>query len=74
MMYGWHGMAEFGLVHWVVFAIMVAAILYPIGKILGRIGLSPFWSVLALIPVVNLVALWALAFTDWPTDTDKRPV
>jgi hypothetical protein len=59
-------MAGYGLGHWVIFAVMVAVFLYPIGRILGRIGLSPFWSVLALIPLVNLVALWFLAFIDWP--------
>jgi hypothetical protein len=71
MMYDWDGMAGFGIVHWVIFTVMVAAVLYPIGRILGRIGLSPFWSVFALIPFVNLIALWVLAFTDWPRDADK---
>lgn len=59
-------MAGYGLGHWLAFAIMVAIFLYPIGRILGRIGLSPFWSVLALIPLANLIALWLLAFIDWP--------
>ncbi len=68
MMNDWAGMAGVGVAHWVIFAAMVALILYPIGKILGRIGLSPFWSVVALIPVVNVVALLVLAFTDWPQD------
>jgi hypothetical protein len=71
MMNDWAGMASFGFGHWITFAAMVAAVLYPIGRILGRIGLSPFWSVFALIPLVNLIALWVLAFTDWPRDTDK---
>lgn len=66
MMDGWPGMAGFGIGHWVAFAIMVAVLLYPIGRILGRIGLSPFWSILALIPLVNVIALWVLAFVDWP--------
>jgi hypothetical protein len=54
--------------HWVTFAALVALILYPIGRILTRIGFSPFWSVLALIPLVNLIGLWALALSDWPRD------
>jgi hypothetical protein len=67
MMGDWTSMMlGYGLGHWVVFVLFVAAVLYPTGKILDRIGLSPFWSVLALIPVVNLVALWTLAFIDWP--------
>jgi hypothetical protein len=66
MMNDWMYMVGFGPAHWLFFAAMVAIVLYPIGRILGRIGLSPFWSVLAFIPLVNLVALWVLAFADWP--------
>ena len=62
----------FGFSHWIFFAVMVAVVLYPIGRILGRIGLSPFWSVVAMIPFVNLIALWVLAFSDWPRDVGKR--
>ena len=64
MMYGYW--PESGLWHWIFFAVFVAVLLYPIGRILTRVGLSPFWSVVALIPVVNLIALWLLAFMDWP--------
>jgi len=67
----WTGMEGYSLAHWLVFAVTVAVILYPIGRILGRIGLSPFWSLVALIPFVNLIALWALAFGYWPRDADK---
>jgi hypothetical protein len=66
MMNDWIGMAGFGYGHWAIFAVMMAIVLYPIGRILDRIGLSPFWSVLVPIPLVNLIALWAFAFADWP--------
>jgi hypothetical protein len=64
-------MTDFGPTHWLFFAVMVAVILYPIGRILKRIGMSPFWSVVALIPLGNLVGLWVLAFVDWPSGEDK---
>jgi peptidoglycan/LPS O-acetylase OafA/YrhL len=51
---------------------MVAVVLYPVGRILGRIGLSPLWSVLALIPLANLFALWLFAFIDWP-GRERKP-
>lgn len=47
-------------------ALMLAVILFPIGRILGRIGLSPFWSILAVVPLLGLLGLWALAFMEWP--------
>jgi hypothetical protein len=73
MMDGWMWMPGygFGLGHWLFFAVMVAVILYPVGRILKRLGLSPIWSVLALIPFVNLISLWALAFTEWPAERAK---
>ena len=54
--------------HWIVFILFVALLLYPIGRILDRLGFSPFWCVLALIPVVNLIGLWLLAVSPWPRD------
>lgn len=67
MMGTWPMMAGYGLGHWIFFAAMAALLLYPIGRILRRIGLSPFWCVVAIFPLVNLIGLWVLAFVDWPT-------
>ena len=55
-----------GVGHWIVFAVFAAILLYPLGRILGRLGLSPFWSVLAFVPLANLIGLWLLAFIRWP--------
>ena len=61
----------YGFGHWIFFALMVALILYPVGRILNRLGLSPFWSLLIFIPLVNLISLWVLAFSDWPVDKSR---
>ena len=68
-----HMMVGYGFSHWLIFVVMATLILYPLGRILGRVGLSPFWSVLALIPFLNLIGLWVFAFTEWPRSgcTDK---
>jgi hypothetical protein len=68
MMDNWTNMGEYGLAHLIVLVAVAALILYPIGRILRRAGLSPFWSVLALIPLVNFISLWVFAFTDWPRE------
>lgn len=60
----------YGPLHWLAFAAMVALIVYPVGKILRRVGLSPFWSLLAFVPVLNILGLWILALTDWPKQRD----
>lgn len=65
MMGGWSGF------HWVMFVVLAVLILYPSGRILGRIGFSPFWSVLAFIPLANIIGLWVLALGAWPRDKEK---
>jgi len=66
MMGGWMYGYGYGSFHWFWFIVMVAVVVYPAGRILNRIGFSPLWSVLMFIPLVNLIALWILAFTEWP--------
>lgn len=58
---GW--MMDWGFGHWIIFAAMAAAVLYPIGVILRRLGYSPFWAVLTFVPFVNIVALWLVVLT-----------
>lgn len=63
-----------GVGHWIAFAVMAAAILYPLGLILKRLGFSPFWSILAFVPGVNIIALWVLALAmRAPDDKEARP-
>ena len=64
MMEGW--MYGYSPVHWFWFILIVAVIIYPVGRILGRIGFSPLWSILVFLPFLNLIGLWMLAFTEWP--------
>ena len=54
------------LVHLFVLAVIVVVIATPIATILKRLGLSPWWVILFLIPIVNLIALWVLSRARWP--------
>lgn len=71
MMDNWTWMTGYGFGHWLFFAVMVALVLYPAGRILNRLGLSPFWSLLIFIPLLNLILLWVLAFSGWPVEKSK---
>ena len=76
MMSGSWMMTSWGFGHLLFFAAFAALVLYPIGRILQRLGFSPFWSVVALIPLANLVGLWVLATAPWPregSDMDVTP-
>ena len=38
----------------------------PVANILHRAGRSRWWTILAVIPFLNLIGLWLFAFTRWP--------
>lgn len=64
--------AHWSAIHWILFALGVAVIVYPVGRLLRRLGLSPYWSVIALIPMVNVVGLWVLAMSEWPRERNDQ--
>lgn len=47
-------------------ALFNVAIVWPIGRILRRAGLSPWWAALALIPFGYIVTIGLLAHRRWP--------
>ena len=55
--YGWGS-------SWLVVAV-VAVI--PFWRICTRVGFSPWLSLLILLPLVNLVFIYVLAFAEWPS-------
>ncbi len=40
--------------------------MWLIVRILHKAGLSGWWGLITLLPVVNLIMLWVFAFTRWP--------
>jgi len=38
----------------------------PVARILRRTGKSRWWSLLILVPIVNLIGFWIFAFARWP--------
>ncbi|HVP58125.1 MAG TPA: hypothetical protein VMU02_08500 [bacterium] len=45
----------------------------PFWKIFQKAGLTPALSILMIIPLINLVMIYYLAFTDWPALRGKQP-
>src|ERR1035438_8861693 len=58
-----------GLVFGLVFVLIV---LIPAGRILRRTGYSPWYCLLLLIPLVNIVMIFVFAFSTWPVDRAPR--
>ncbi|VVE68051.1 membrane protein [Pandoraea captiosa] len=50
-------------------ALLVSIILVgvPVWRILTRLGYSPWLTVLAFIPIVNIISLWLLSYANWPS-------
>ena len=55
-----------GLFEIVIVSLLVyILVLHPIRQILRRTGHSGLWCFLAIVPLVNLIGLWFLAFKRW---------
>ena len=55
----------------IVLLVFLFFVVVPVVQILRRTGHNPVWCLLALIPGLNFLAFWFLAFKPWPTD--KKP-
>jgi uncharacterized membrane protein YhaH (DUF805 family) len=63
---------NFSIWHWLILACAVATVI-PAAKALERTGLSRWWAVLSIIPVIGWFGLWAFAFAPWPkVDSSSR--
>ena len=74
--------SSFSLMHWLVvfIGIGVAYMIFlyviigiPAARILHCTGKSGWWSLLILIPIVNLIGFWIFAFARWPAFDALEP-
>jgi hypothetical protein len=56
---------------WVVMMVMplvlIALVAVPVAHVLHRAGHSRWWTILAFVPLLNLIGLWVFAFGRWPS-------
>ena len=52
--------------------VSLALLTIPLWRIMQHAGFSPWLSLLALVPVVNVIALWLFAFGRWPAVDGDR--
>lgn len=60
-------MGSLSIWHWLIVAFYIALLVVPVAKILSKAGFSGWWSLLAIVPIVNIICLWVFAFVSWPT-------
>lgn len=59
-------MGSFSIVHWLIVLVVLASTVVPPWIIVRKAGFHPAWSLLGLVPLVNIVVLWVFALSDWP--------
>jgi hypothetical protein len=59
-------MGNVSIFHWLIILIGAIVVIYPSTRILRRAGFSPWWGVLMVVPLLNLVLMWVFAFAKWP--------
>jgi hypothetical protein len=52
---------------------VAAFVIWCFFRILARLGFPGWMAVLAVIPLVNLIALFLLATQPWPGDSTRLP-
>ena len=55
--------------HWLGLPWLIVAVIavVPFWRICKRVGLSPWLSLLTVVPLLNLFFIYYLAFSEWPS-------
>jgi hypothetical protein len=57
------------VIRWIVILSLLQVV--PFWRIFRRMGVPPFLSIMASVPLVNLIVLYYVAMTPWPVE--RRP-
>jgi hypothetical protein len=49
---------------WLIFAVIAVV---PFWRLCNRVGYSPWLSLLVLVPLINVIFIYYLAFSAWPS-------
>ncbi len=59
-------MGGLSVFHLVIVVVVLILYFIPVVKILNKAGYSGWWSLLILVPLVNIIMFYVFAFADWP--------
>ena len=57
--------------HWLWMLVIAIVVVIPAWRICQRTGYPGWMGILILIPIVNLVLLYFIAFSDWPSNRNN---
>jgi len=61
-------MGSFGLFMWLIMAVLI---ILPFWFIFSKAGYSGWLSLLMVVPIINIVTLYFLAFSTWPSQRES---
>lgn len=68
---GWDVRSFFSFFPFAILSASLVLLLIPVIQLLRRTGHHPIWCLLAIVPGLNVIALWIFAFKSWPTDREQ---
>jgi hypothetical protein len=57
---------------WLVVLLWLAAFIVPAWRIAAKAGFPGAWSLLLVVPIVNIMLFWVFAFIEWPTEKPNQ--
>lgn len=64
-------MAAFSMAHWLILLVTAVVFGVPLWRIVARTGHPGIMAILFFIPLVNVGVLWWLAYSKWPSVSDR---
>jgi hypothetical protein len=55
-----------------ILAVIAFVLIFPVSRILKRLGWNPWFSLLSVVPLLNIGLLWAVAYAQWPAVPGKQ--
>lgn len=58
--------------HWLWMLVIAVAVVIPVWRICRRTGYPGWMGIMILVPVINLIFLYFMAFADWPAEKARE--
>lgn len=65
-------MLGLGIPEFIIMAIIGVVIVLPNWKIFSKAGFSGWWSLLMIVPFINILLEYYLAFAEWPLQRELK--
>ena len=62
------GFGGIGVGSLILILVMIAVPILIFGPVAKKAGFSRWWSLLLVIPLVNLIVIWVFSFMEWPVE------